>query len=72
VADSAAGVKVDGGTVTIRAAGEEDVLRLILDGVTLTSSTGSPFVVQSANEAILFLDEGSTNSIKDAATYTDR
>lgn len=54
------------------AAGEEDVVRVILDGVTLASSTGSPFVVQSANEAILFLDEGSTNSLKDAATYTDQ
>jgi hypothetical protein len=54
------------------AAGEEDVVRVILDGVTLASSTGSPFVVQSANEAILFLDEGSTNSLKDATTYTDQ
>lgn len=91
VADAASGaVTVDGGTVTIKAAGtyrlsgsladgkvviaagEEDVVRVILDGVTLASSTGSPFVVQSANEAILFLDEGSTNSLKDAATYTDQ
>jgi hypothetical protein len=90
VAGSAAGVKVDGDTVTITAAGtyrlsgalgdgkvviaagEEDVVRVILDGATLASSTGSPFVVQSANEAILFLEEGSTNSIKDAATYADQ
>ena len=89
-AANAAGVKVDGDTVTITAAGtyrlsgslsdgkvviaagEEDVVRVILDGVTLTSSTGSPFIVQSANEAILFLEKGSTNSIKDAATYTDQ
>jgi hypothetical protein len=89
-AGSAAGVKVDGDTVTITAAGtyrlsgalsdgkvviaagEEDVVRVILDGVTLASSTGSPFVVQSANEAILFLEDGSTNSIKDAATYADQ
>lgn len=90
VAANAAGVKVDGDTVTITAAGtyrlsgslsdgkvviaagEEDVVRVILDGVTLTSSTGSPFIVQSANEAILFLEKGSTNTIKDAATYTDQ
>ncbi|RAM35696.1 carbohydrate-binding domain-containing protein [Arthrobacter globiformis] len=89
-AGSAAGVKVDGDTVTITAAGtyrlsgalddgkvviaagEEDVVRVILDGATLASSTGSPFVVQSANEAILFLEDGSTNSIKDAATYADQ
>ena len=64
------GALTDGKVVV--AAGEEDVLRVILDGVTLASSAGSPMVVQSANEAILFLEEGSTNSIKDAATYTDQ
>ncbi len=64
------GALTDGKVVV--AAGEEDVVRVILDGVTLASSAGSPMVVQSANEAILFLEEGSTNSIKDAATYTDQ
>jgi hypothetical protein len=89
-AANAAGVKVDGDTVTITAAGtyrlsgslsdgrvviaagKEDVVRVVLDGVSLASSTGSPFTVQSANEAIVFLEEGSSNSIKDAATYTDQ
>ena len=54
------------------AAGEEDVVRIILDGRRPRSSTGSPFVVQSANEAILFLADGTTNSLQDAATYTDQ
>jgi hypothetical protein len=89
-ADNAAGVKVDGETVTITAAGtyrlsgtlsdgkvviaagEEDVVRVILDGVTLTSSTGSPFIVQSANEAVVFLEEGTTNTVTDATTYADQ
>ncbi|WP_336716568.1 carbohydrate-binding domain-containing protein [Arthrobacter sp. USHLN218] len=53
------------------AAGEEDVVRVILDGVELTSSSGSPFVVNSANEALVFLEDGSTNSLTDAATYSD-
>ena len=83
-------VKVDGGTVTISAAGtyrlsgsladgqvvvaagEEDVVRIILDGVNLGSSTGSPFVVESANEAIIYLEDGTTNALQDAAGYADQ
>jgi hypothetical protein len=54
------------------AAGEEDVVRIILAGASVTSSTGSPFVVQSANEAIVYLEDGSTNSLTDAASYADQ
>jgi hypothetical protein len=54
------------------AAGEEDVVRIILDDASITSSTGSPFVVQSANEAIVYLEDGSTNTLTDAATYADQ
>jgi hypothetical protein len=54
------------------AAGEEDVVRIILDGADVTSSTGSPFVVQSANEAIVFLEDGTSNALSDAATYADQ
>ncbi|WP_251042946.1 carbohydrate-binding domain-containing protein [Arthrobacter sp. ISL-69] len=54
------------------AAGEEDVVRIILDGADITSSTGSPFVVQSANEAIVVLEDGTSNPLSDAATYAHR
>jgi hypothetical protein len=54
------------------AAGEEDVVRIILDGADVTSSTGSPFVVQSTNEAIVFLEDGTSNALSDAATYADQ
>ena len=53
------------------AAGEEDVVRIILDGAEISSSTGSPFVVQSANEAIVYLEDGTSNSLSDASTYAD-
>ncbi|WDF33297.1 carbohydrate-binding domain-containing protein [Arthrobacter agilis] len=53
------------------AAGEEDVVRLILDGVELTSSTGSPLVVTSADEALVYLEDGSTNTLTDADSYAD-
>jgi hypothetical protein len=54
------------------AAGEEDTVRIILDGATLANSTGSPFVVESADEAIVYLADGTNNSISDAATYADQ
>ena len=46
-------------------------MRIILDGADVTSSTGSPFVVQSANEAIVVLEDGPSNSLSDASTYAD-
>lgn len=54
------------------AAGEEDVVRIILDNADVASSSGSPFVVQGANEAIVYLADGTTNSLADAATYADQ
>ncbi|MHA7144674.1 carbohydrate-binding domain-containing protein [Arthrobacter sp. TmT3-37] len=53
------------------AAGEEDVVRIVLDGVELTSSTGSPFVVTSANEALVHLEDGTANTLSDADSYAD-
>ncbi len=64
------GTLTDGQLVV--AAGAEDVVRIILDGVQLSSSTGSPFVVTSANEAIVYLADGSTNAITDASSYADQ
>lgn len=54
------------------AAGDSDTVRIILDGVELGNSTGSPFVVQSADEAIVYLEDGSTNTLTDATTYADQ
>ena len=54
------------------AAAEEDTVRIILDGASVTSSTGSPFVVQSADEAIVHLADGTSSSLTDAATYADQ
>lgn len=52
-------------------AGKEDVVRVILDGVELASSTGSPFVVNSANEVMIYLADGTSNTLNDAETYAD-
>lgn len=73
---SAAGTYRLSGSLTdgrvVVAAGEDDVVRIILDGADVTSSTGAPLVVQSANEVIVFLAEGTSNALADAASYTDQ
>lgn len=60
---------LSGGVVV--AAGEEDKVVLILDGVTITSDTGSALAVTSADEVTVALADGSTNSLTDASTYAD-
>lgn len=80
-----AGATADGSILTISAAGTyslsgtlddgqiivdtEDAVTLVLDGVTLTSSTSAPLVVNSAKSVTLVLPEGTQNSVTDAATY---
>ncbi|TVU58741.1 carbohydrate-binding domain-containing protein [Paenarthrobacter nitroguajacolicus] len=54
------------------AAGDSDTVRIVLDGVELGNSTGSPFVVQGADEAIVYLEDGSTNTLTDATAYSDQ
>lgn len=48
---------------------DDGVVRLILDGVELSSSTTAPVVVTDAAKAIIVLADGSTNTVSDASTY---
>lgn len=83
------GASVDGGIITITAAGTyrlsgdlddgrilvaspgDGIVRLVLDGVTIASSTGAAIHVADADEVMVYLADGSTNELVDAATYTD-
>lgn len=53
------------------AAGEEDVVRIVLDNASVSSSTGSAVDIQSANEVLLFLEDGTNNTLSDASSYAD-
>ncbi len=53
------------------AAGEEDVVRIILDNASITNSTGSAIEVDASNETLLYLEKGTSNSVSDASTYAD-
>lgn len=48
---------------------DSGIVRLILDGVDLTSSTSSPLVVTEAEEVMVVLEDGTTSTLTDASEY---
>ena len=48
---------------------DDGVVRLILNGVALNSSTGSPLAVMNAEKVVIVLNEGTQNTVNDAASY---
>lgn len=84
--NNAGGVKVDGGTVTITAAGTyrlsgtlsagqivvnapDATVRLILNGVTITSPGSAAIAATEIDELAVILADGSTNTLTDTASY---
>lgn len=59
---------LDDGQILIDA-GKEDTVKLVLDGVTLHSSSTSPLYGKKADTLILVLAEGSANTITDDSAY---
>lgn len=57
------------GQITVNADSQD--VQLILNGVELTSSNGSPLVVTAADEVTMILAEGTTNQVSDATSYAD-
>jgi hypothetical protein len=47
----------------------DEVVRLVLDGVSITSSTGAAVSVVDAEKVVVILASGSRNTLTDAATY---
>ncbi|MDO4897752.1 MAG: carbohydrate-binding domain-containing protein [Rothia sp. (in: high G+C Gram-positive bacteria)] len=50
-------------------AGDEDVVRLILDNASITNKDGAALVSENANELIVYTAAGSSNSITDGSSY---
>ena len=70
---SAAGTYVLSGTGTgqvVVSAGTEDLVRLVLNGLSLTNETGAPIYVEQAEKAVVILADGTTNTLTDGDTYT--
>lgn len=71
---TAAGVYRFSGTLAgqiVVAAPEDARVVLILDGATITNSSGSAIDVQQADDVALHLADGSTNRVADADSYAD-
>jgi len=70
---SAAGTYRISGTLTdgqvVVDAGDDDLVRLILDGATIRSTTSSPLYIANADKCILILAAGSTNAVSDGSSY---
>lgn len=49
----------------------DGLVRLVLDGTDITSSTGSAIAVTQADDVSVVLADGSSNSLTDASTYAD-
>ncbi len=64
---SLSGALADGQIVV--SAGANDIVRLILNGVTLANSTNAPINIQSADKAIVILAENSVNTLTDPSVY---
>ncbi|WP_128660883.1 carbohydrate-binding domain-containing protein [Paenibacillus sp. 598K] len=70
---SSAGTYVLSGTLTdgqivVDSAGDGTV-RLVLNGVSLSSSTSAPIYIKAADKAVISLQEGTENRVVDAETY---
>jgi len=50
---------------------EDEIVRLILDGVKITSTTSAPIFIANAEKVIIILADDSQNSLTDASTYTN-
>ena len=71
---TAAGVYRLSGTLSgqvVVSAPEEARVVLILDGATITNSSGSAIDVQQADDVAIHLADGSTNRVADAQTYPE-
>lgn len=61
---------LDDGQVVVDSA-DDGVVRLVLDGADVTSSTGAAVDVRDADQVSVVLADGSSNRLEDAETYAD-
>lgn len=57
------------GNITVNA-GDNDLIRLVLDNVNITCNTSSAINIESAKKVIIIVEEGTTNTLTDASSYS--
>ena len=50
---------------------DSGIVRIKLNGVSLTSASSSPFFIKNSAKTIVFLSDGTTNTFTDASVYTN-
>ena len=60
---------IENGNITINA-GDEDLVRLVLDNVNITCNDSSAINVENAKKVIIIVEEGTTNTFTDGTTYS--
>ena len=72
---TAAGEYVLSGTLTdgqiVINVGDDDKVQLYLNNAQITNSSGSAILVENANKVVITLNEGTVNTVTDAANYTN-
>ena len=59
---------LDDGQIVVNVSGD-GLVRLVLDGATLSSSTSAPIAILDAEEVVIVLADGTQNVVSDAAAY---
>lgn len=49
---------------------DEEIVRLILNGANITSTSSAPIYIKSAEKVLVYLNEGTENSLTDGSSYT--
>ena len=57
------------GQILVNSFDEDGVVRLILNGVDITSSNSAPIYISNADKVVLILAEGTTNTLTDGVSY---
>lgn len=60
---------IENGNITINA-GDEDLVRLVLDNVNIICNDSSAINIENAKKVIIIVEEGTTNSLTDGTTYS--
>ncbi len=53
-------------------AGDEDIVKLILNGVDITSSTSAPIFIKNVDKAIVILETNSVNTLRDTSLNEEK
>ena len=61
--------QISDGLISVNA--NDKVVRLVLNGVTITNHSGPAIYVENAKDVVVELAEGSTNTLADGAAYSD-